>query len=295
MRLMAAERAQMKNTLSRIIVTAALLLGPGSAYAQLEFPSPSPKARIEQKVGLGTVTIDYSRPGLKDREMLGQQVPYGQLWRTGANASTKLTFSEAVTLEGQAVPAGTYSVVTIPGESTWKVMLNKELDLGNVSKYDKANDVASFEVKPRKLSTPVETLTFDVADIRDDSAHIVLSWGKVAVPMKLTLNTTAKVMANIKTEMAKPDERKAGEYANAAGFYYEHGGDLNDALKWIDKALVMQPEAFYWIHRKALILAKLGRKDEARAEATRSMKMAESNPAFREEYTWKNKQLIESL
>lgn len=285
----------MKNTLSSFIVTTALLLGSGSAYAQLEFPSPSPKAKLEQKVGLGTVTIDYSRPGLKDRKMLGEQVPYGELWRTGANASTKITFSEDVTLEGKPVPAGTYSVVTVPGLASWKVMLNKELDLGNVSKYSQANDVASFEVKPRALSAPVETLTFDVADIKDDGANIVLSWGTVAVPMRLTVDTTARVMANIKTEMAKPDERKAGEYANAAGFYYEHGGDLNEALTWIDKALAMQPDAFYWVHRKALILAKLGRKDEARAEANRSMKMAEGNPAFREEYTWKNKQLIESL
>lgn len=285
----------MKNTLSSLIVTTALLLGSGSAYAQLQFPSPSPTAKFEQKVGLGTVTIDYSRPGLKDRKMLGEQIPYGTLWRTGANAATKFTFTEPVTLEGQPIPAGTYSVVTIPGEKTWKVMLNKELDLNNVNKYDKANDVASFEVRPVALSAPVETMTFNIADIKDDSANIVLSWGKVAVPMKLTLDTTAKVMSMIKTEMAKPDERKAGEYANAAGYYYEHGGDLNDALKWINQALEQQPEAFYWVHRKAQILAKLGRKDEARAEANRSMKMAESNPAFRQEYAWKNKQLIESL
>jgi tetratricopeptide (TPR) repeat protein len=284
----------MKNTLSSLIVTTALLLGSGAAHAQLEFPSPSPKAKLEQKVGLGTVTIDYSRPGLKNRKMLGEQVPYGEVWRTGANASTKITFTEAVTLEGQAVPAGTYSVFTVPGATSWKVMLNTMLD-GNVAKYDKANDVASFEVKPVALSAPVETMTFDIADIRDDSANIVLSWGQVAVPMKLTLDTKTKVMSSIKTEMAKPGERKAGEYANAAGFYYENGGDLNEALTWIDKALALQPDAFYWVHRKAQILAKLGRKDEARAEANRSMKMTEGNPAFQDEYTYKNKQLIESL
>lgn len=283
----------MKNTLSSLILAAALCL-TSTAQAQLEFPSASPRAKLEQKVGLGTITIDYSRPSLKGRKMLGEQVPYEAMWRTGANAATKITFSEDVTIEGQKVAAGTYAVASIPGQSQWTVILSKDSNL-NLAKYDQAQDAARFEVAPLKLATPVETLTFDVTDLRDDSARIVLSWADVAVPLEVKLDTTATVMSRIASEMPKSQDHSAGVYANAAGYYYMNGGDLAQALTWISKAVEMQPDAFYWLQRRAEILAKLGRKDEARAEADRALEMAKSNPAFREEYTVRHRQLIESL
>jgi hypothetical protein len=265
------------------------------ATAQVKFPAPSPKAKVEQQVGLGTITVNYSRPGLKDRDVFGSLVPYGQIWRTGANAPTTITFSEDVTVEGTAVPKGTYVLATIPTEDEWTVILNKNAELKNFNEYDQAQDLARFQVEPLELSSPVETFTIDVGHLRDDSAVVTLTWGDVQVPLSVGLNTQAQVMQGIEKAMASGETQTAGVYANSAFYYLNNGGDLQQALQWMDKALELQPEAFYYAHRKALILAELGRKEEAKAEAMRSMKMAESVPAFREEYTWRNKQLIESL
>lgn len=278
----------------RALFVLLLLLSP-LAWADIEFPAPSPRAQLSQKVGLVEVKLDYSRPGVKDRQVFGNLVPYGALWRTGANAPTKITFSGEVKLEGQTVPAGTYSVVTIPGKDEWTFILNKNLELRNTDGYEEKDDVVRLKVKPRGLQRPVESMTFDVNQLRDESAELTLAWEKTLVPVKISVDTNSVVMEQIKKEMFDGAEKSAGTYGNAAFFYYNNGGDLEQALGWMEKAIEKNPSAFYYVHRKALILAKLGRKDEAIATARESMRMVESVPAFRQEYTRRNQDLIDSL
>ena len=238
---------------------------------RLEFPAPSPLATVKQRVGLTDIEIVYSRPGAKDRKVFGGLVPYGQVWRTGANASTKISFSTDVKLNGAPVPAGKYALYTIPGEKEWTVIIYKDTNLGNAANYQQSNDVARVKVKPAKLAEFVETFTIDINDLRDDSATINLVWEKTHVPVNLTMDVATTLVPQIETAMAATEGRKP--YYQAAMFYYDHGKDLNQALKWVDAAIA-EREQFYMVHLKAKILAKLGDKKGAVEAAKRSSELA---------------------
>ncbi len=272
-----------------------LLLLSGLAWAELEFPAPSPKAKLSQRVGLVDIELEYSRPGVKDRQIFGGLVPYNKMWRTGANAPTKITFSAPVTVEGQKVPAGTYSVVTIPGRENWTVIFNKNLKLRNTDGYDQKDDVARAKVEPIELERPVESMTFDINQLRDESAVLTLTWETTQVPVRLEVETTPVVLEQIQKEMFDGQEKSAGTYGNAAMFYYNNDKDLNQALEWMNKAIEENPNAFWYVHRKGLILAKMGRNEQAIEAARQSMKMAQSVPSFAQEYTRRNQELIDSL
>jgi len=274
------------------IIAATTLLMP--VAAQLQFPAPSPLGKLEQNVGLGTISVEYSRPSLKDRQIFGELVPYGSPWRTGANASTKVTFSEPVVIEGENLEAGTYSVITIPGETSWTVMFNQDAELRGLNGYDESKNAVTLEVEPEMLEEPVETLTFGVQDLRDDSATLYFEWEKVRVPMELKLDTHSRVVSQIKEQMFDGTEKSAGEYGNAAYYYYQHDMDLEQALEWMEKAIAMNP-TFYYMHRKGLILAELGRKQEAREAAEKSIEMVQEVPSMKEEWTFRNQEFINTL
>lgn len=284
-----------KQSYGAMALSAFLFFSAATAQAQPKFPAPSPGAKVVQDVGLTKVEIDYSRPSMKDRKIFGELVPYGSLWRTGANAATKITFGEQVTIQGKSIPAGTYALLSIPGQNQWTVILNSDAALRGTGEYKEAKDVARFEVKPETLATPTETLSIGLDHLRDDSAVLFIEWDRTRVPLEVKFDTHSKVMSSIEKEMAQGKDLKAGDYANAGFYLYNHKGDLNQALTWMDKAIEMQPDAFYFVHRKALILAALGRKSEAIAEAKKSMEMAKKSPAFAQEYTFRNQELIDSL
>ncbi len=285
----------MRKTLLPLILGTALFFTTLPVSAQMAFPSASPRAKVVQEVGLGSVTVDYSRPSIKDRVVFGDLVPFDTVWRTGANAPTTITFSEDLKLQGQAVPAGTYVLLSIPGEKEWTVILNKESDLASINNYNEDQDLLRLKVKPKALEEPVETFTIEVDHLRDDSAHLVLKWEKTAVPLELTLDTKAKVDAAIEQAISSGQKQDARSYASAAQWIINHGGDLEQALAWMELALEERPEAFWWVHGKAQILAKLGRKDEAKAAAEQSIELSKQAPAMHEEYRKRNQQLIESL
>ncbi len=182
----------MRNTLISTVTASCLLLGAGLVRAEDLKPRPSPAAKVEQQIGTALVTVEYSSPGVKKRKIWGDLVPEGKLWRTGANASTKITFSKDATFGGKPVPAGSYSILSIPTGKSWTVILNKNTGLGaNVDQRKPDQDVAQVTVAP-KASPFRERLTFLFSDTTDDSANLDLEWEKVRVSIPITVPAAKK-------------------------------------------------------------------------------------------------------
>lgn len=256
----------------------------------LQFPAASPACTIKQRVGLTDVEVVYSRPSMKDRQIFGGLVPYGAVWRTGANAATKISFSTSVKFDGAEVAAGSYALYTIPGQEDWTIILNKGVGQSG-TQYDQKADVLRFKCKPLMLSdTTLETFTIEFNDLRDESATLLLAWEKTVVPIKIELEVTSKLVPQIEAAMAAPDGPKP--YFQAAMFYFDHNLDLNKAAKWVDAAIA-EREAYYMVHLKAKILAKRGDKPGAIAAAKRSTELALA--AKDNGYVRLNQDLIDSL
>jgi len=250
-----------------------LMLAPNlpAQTPTIEFPAASPACTIKQRVGLTDIEISYSRPGVKDRTIFGGMVPYGQVWRTGANAATKITFSTPVKLNGTDIPAGTYALFTIPDENEWTIIINKGATQWGAFQYNQNDDVARFKATPVAIDRPIETFTIEFNAIRDDSARLNLVWDRTVVPIHVEIDLTDKLVPQIEAVMASDAKNKP--YYQAAMFYYDHGQDLQKASKWVDAAIA-EREAHYIVYLKAKILAKLGDKDGATAAAKRSIELA---------------------
>ncbi|MDX2107344.1 MAG: DUF2911 domain-containing protein [Candidatus Melainabacteria bacterium] len=239
---------------------------------KVEFPAASPTCTLKQRVGLTDVEVVYSRPSVKDRAIFGAMVPYGKVWRTGANQATKVTFSTDVKLNGKDVPAGTYALLTIPGKDEWTVIVNKGPEGWSPYKYDEKQDLVRFTVKPISMPWSMETFTIDFNEIRDESAKLTMIWDKTKIPVDLTVSYADKLTQQIKDVMASSEAKKP--YFQAANFYYNHNLDMNEAKKWVDEAL-KEREAHYIVFLKAEILERLGDKEGAVAAAKRSKELAE--------------------
>ena len=251
---------------------AALSFGSLNTQAQqLKVPAPSPLQTVKQNFALGDVTIEYSRPSVKGRVIFGDVVPFGKIWRTGANATTKITFSDDVKLEGNDVKAGTYGLYTVPNKDSWDIMLYKDLTLGgDVAEYKQENEVLRFKVKPTVLNGKVETLTINLGDITSNTANIELLWENTLVDIKLVTDIDAKVMKSIETAVGK-DNRP---YFQAASYYFDNNKDLKQASIWVDKALEQNPKAFYMMLLKAKIAYKQGDKVNGKASAEKTIVLA---------------------
>ncbi len=237
----------------------------------LKTPAPSTSQTVKQAFGLGDITLDYSRPSAKGRVIFGDVVPFGKMWRTGANAATKITFSDDVTVEGKAVKAGTYAIYTIPNKDSWEVILYSDLTMGgNTSNYKAENEVIRVVVKPTALTKSVETFTINLSDVTATSTTLEFIWEKTSVPVKITTEIDAKVMKSIETTMAVD----ARPYFQAATYYYENNKDLNQALIWVNKAVEQNPKAFWVTMLKARIELKLNDKKAAIATAEKTVALA---------------------
>lgn len=250
--------------------------------AQIQMPQASPSGSVSTTVGLTDVTIDYARPKVKGRKIFGDGSeflqPYGELWRSGANAGSILTLSTDVMIAGTNVKAGKYLIFSVPGKDSWQFMLYSDLSIGgNTANYDKANEVLRVTVSPETLETPVETLTYNIANISEDntSADIQLAWENVAVNVPLTVSFDEIVMKDIQAKT----QVNPNVYIQAANYYYETGKDLEQALKWMDMGLAANDKAFWNVHAKAKILAKMGKKEEAIATANKSLELAKAAPS----------------
>jgi hypothetical protein len=262
---------KMKKIISAMAIATFSLGSINMQAQQLKIPAPSPLQTVKQNFALGDVTIEYSRPGVKGRVIFGDVVPFGKIWRTGANATTKVAFSDDVKLEGNDVKAGTYGLYTLPNKDSWDIMLYKDLTLGgDVAEYKQENEVLRFKVKPTVLSNKVESFTMNLADITATSANIELLWENTRVAINLTADIDAKVMKNIETTLGK-DTRP---YFQAASYYFDNNKDLKQASAWVDKALEQNPKAYYMMLLKAKIAYKQGDKVNGKASAEKTIVMA---------------------
>jgi len=242
-----------------------------SANAQLKTPAPSPSQTLDQAFGLSNIKIEYSRPGVKGRVIFGELVPFGKVWRTGANAATKITFGEDVKIEGMPLAAGTYALYSIPNKDSWDIMFYKDMKLGgDVANYKQENEVLRVKVKPATLASKIETFTMNIADIASTSANIELTWEQTRVAVKVTTEIDATVMKNIENSVIK-DNRP---YAAAATYYYDNDKDMKQALEWADKALQSNPKAYWNFYLKAKIQMKMKDYTGAIASAEKSRALA---------------------
>lgn len=255
----------------------------------LKTPAPSSTQTLKQEFGISSIELSYSRPGVKGRKIFGDLVPFGKVWRTGANGATTITFGDDVTFGETKVPAGKYGLLTIPGENEWTVILTKQTDVTNPAAYKQDQDVVSVSVKPFQLPFSIETFTMDFGDITSNSCKLELMWDNVYVHVPIATDIDGKIMAQINDVMNK-DNRP---YFSAAMYYMENGKDLNQALAWFDKAIEQQPNAFFMHYDRASCLAKLGRKEEAIAAAKKSIEL--SKAAKNDDYVRLNEKLLDQL
>lgn len=270
-----------------------------SPAPKIEFPATSPAATIKQRVGFTDIEVNYFRPSMRGRKIFGAGnaylQPYGEIWRAGANNATKVTFSTPVKFGGADVPAGSYALFAIPGETEWTVILNKVVGQWGAYSYDEKNDLVRVKAVPAKLPWPVETFTISFNELASESsATLGLYWENVRVPVKIDVDVVGTLVPQIEAVMASDEAKKP--LFSAAMFYYENNLDLQKALKWMDAAIAAQPDAFYMIYRKGLILEKAGDKAGALAAAQQSLAMAQKAPGLvGTEYSRLNEALIARL
>ncbi|MBL0359220.1 MAG: DUF2911 domain-containing protein [Chitinophagaceae bacterium] len=261
-----------------------------TASAQtLSTPQPSPTASLKQNFGTGSIELSYSRPAMKGRKVMGDLVPFGKVWRTGANAATTITFSDDVTIGGKEIKAGKYGLLTIPGEKTWTIIISKNATVNQPADYKEENDAVRVQADVMQMPFAVENFTIGINDITGSSCNIQLMWEKTYVAFPVTTGTDAKVMTQIDNVMNKDNK----PYFSAASYYYDNGKDLNQALTWVNKALEANKEAF-WIHLlKARIHKKLGDKVASKAAAELCKELAAK--AKNDDYVKMSTELIDGL
>ena len=266
--------------LSAAVATAVALLATPAAHAQINTPPASPKSTITQRVGLTDITVVYSRPGAKGRAIFGTVVPYGKRWRTGANATTSIKFSDDVTIEGKKVPAGEYGLYTIPNKTEWLVVLNKSTKMGaDVDGFKDDEDVARFSVKPYGVAAKLETFTIGFADITPATANVTMEWANTGAKFKVVTDVDSKVMAQIDEKITKNANPSAGDLAAAAVYYADNNKDMKQAVAWMEKANAT--DAKFWnLHSEAKMRLKI--KDYAgamkAAEASKKGALASTPP-----------------
>jgi hypothetical protein len=264
------------------------------AQEKIEFPAASQHAVVKQRVGLTDVEIDYSRPNKNDREIFGGLVPYGKLWRTGANAVTKIKFSKPVTLGGKEIPAGEYVLFTIPTADEWTIIVSKDAKVQSAADYKQENDVARIPVKPEAIPNTIETFTIGLGDVKGASATLNLLWDKTRVPVKLTTGDREQVGKQLDAVVSSGTPLDPRTAYQAAAFYYDNNGDMNQAAKWIDQALEKNPDAYFMHYKKAQIQARLGNRKEAIASAQKAIDILKKDKAPDESAIRNAQQIIDS-
>jgi len=282
----------MKQTRISLLMMLIICLVLGNANAQIETPAPSPLAKFSQKVGLTEVSLEYSRPSMKGRKIYGDLVPFGELWRTGANMATKLTFSDDVKIAGKDLKAGSYALFTIPGKDKWTVIFSTNTNQGGTGTYKESEDALRVEVKPIVMDATVETFLINVEDVKPKSALIEIIWEHTVVQIPLEVSIDERIEASIKKALnPTPDPNN---YYAAAVYYREAGKDLNQALSWINEAIKIHEAAnrnVFWIYRqKSLIEADM--KKYSDAVATAKISLSKAQEAGNNDYVKMNNESI---
>ncbi len=259
------------------------------SYAQVKAPQPSPKSKIEQVIGLTDVTVEYSRPGVKDRKIFGDLVPFDKMWRTGANKNTVISFSDDVKIEGKELKKGSYAMFTKPGKSAWDVVFYSDTEnWGTPKEWDEAKVALKVSVKPIEIPSKIENFMIVFDNLKNNSGEMELLWDNVYVPMKIEVPSDKTTMASIDRALNGPTAR---DYYSAASYFLDEGKDMNKALTWINKAVEMDGKDTFWmLRKKSLIEAKLGKTKDAIATAKKSLASAEK--AGNADYVKMNKDSI---
>lgn len=261
------------------------------ADAQLKTPAPSPTQTIKQDFGLSNVELSYSRPGVKGRKIFGDLVPFGKVWRTGANNATTLTFGDAVTIGGTKIPAGKYGLLTIPDSKSWIIIISKQTDVTSPGDYKQDQDMVRVEANTMNMGVSMESFTMQFANVKPSSCDLLMMWDKTVVSLPITTDVETKVMAQI-DQLINKDNRP---YFGAAMYYMDNGKDLNQALAWFDKAVEVQPTAYWIHHQRANCLAKLGKKEDAKMAAEKSKSLAAAAKPPNDDYVKLNEKLLGEL
>ncbi|MDN3677015.1 DUF2911 domain-containing protein [Flavobacterium paronense] len=278
--------------MKRIIFVLASIIASYVLNAQVKSPQPSPHATLTQVVGLTDVTLDYSRPSAKGRIIFGDLVPFGKLWRTGANANTTVTFSDDVVINGTTLKKGKYALYTTPKADMWEVILYTDTDNWGTPENWDANKVAVLvNVDPVALNNAVESFTISVGNLTNDSATLDIAWEKTMVSVKFEVPTQKTAMASIEKTLAGPT---AGDYYSAGQYFFQSNGDMNKALEYVNKAISMlkpgEEVPFWQLRQKSLIQAKLG--DKTGAITTAKLSLAGAEKAKNNDYVKMNNDSI---
>ena len=241
-----------------------------TAKAQIQTPAPSPAAKLEQVVGLTTVKLEYSRPAMRGRAIFGELVPFGKLWRTGANMRNKITFDTPVTIGGATLKAGSYTFFSIPNANEWEIIFYTEYNAGGApAKLDESKVVARLKTNVQKMPMNIESFTFTIDDVTSKGASIGILWENTYVGIPFTVDTDKTVMASIEKGLGGPS---SGDYYTAASYYYTQNKDIAQAKVWIDKALKMEKTPAFWqLRQQSLIYFKAGDKKGAIKLAEKSL------------------------
>lgn len=256
--------------MNKVVLFLLAIVASLTVEAQINTPAPSPAAKLMQTVGLTEVSIDYSRPSMRGRKVFGNLVPFDQLWRTGANGYTLVTFDSDVTISGKEVKAGTYSIFTKPGASNWEVFIYTDtVGGGTPSKWEESKVVAQLSAPVYPIEMPIETFTISIDDVTGNGANIGIMWENTYIAIPFTVPTDATVMSSIDKALNGPS---AEDYYAAAVYYSSEGKDINKAKEWMNKAMSMTEKPAFWqLRQQSLVLAKAGDKKGAIEAAKKSL------------------------
>lgn len=251
-----------------------------TALAQVQTPQPSPSSKIQQTVGLTEVSVEFSRPSKRGRDLMGALVPYGEIWRTGANKNTVITFGDDVTLGEQTLKAGSYALYTRPGKAQWEVFFYTDTEnWGTPSEWDASKVAASLEVEAEETAT-IESFSIWFSNLHNNGATLKMGWGNARISIPFGVPTVAKATASIQAALKKDPKHR--DYYSAALYYLQEDQDLNQAKAWMEKAIEGKDDAYWYFRQYSLILEGLQDVDGAIAAAKTSLALAEKagNPDY---------------
>ena len=260
----------------RAIIFTLLLFTVNLSFSQINTPRVSPASEVEQMVGLTEIEIEYSRPSMRGREVFGNLVPFGKVWRTGADNSTKISFDTDVIITGKTIQSGTYSIFSIPNKESWEIILYSDVELWGVPRDwsdDKIVFSSMFDVKKLKKSNTVETFTISFNDLTNNDVNMSISWENTSVDIKIEVPTRSMVESDINKVLS--DNPKSSDYYAAAVFYRQENINLDKALEWMNKAIEMNESPRFWQYRQqSLIMAANDKFADAVDAAKKSLNLA---------------------
>ena len=260
----------------RAIIFTLLLFIVNLGFSQINTPRVSPASEVEQMVGLTEIEIEYSRPSMRGRDVFGNLVPFGKVWRTGADNSTKISFDTDVIISGKTIQSGTYSIFSIPNKESWEIILYSDVELWGVPRDWSENKIvfsSMFDVKKLKKSNTVETFTISFNDLTNNDVNMIISWENTSVDIKIEVPTRSMVESDINKVLS--DNPKSSDYYAAAVFYRQENINLDKALEWMNKAIEMNESPRFWQYRQqSLIMAANNKFADAVDAAKKSLNLA---------------------